>query len=158
MKVVLRDKHGENGTTRLYYLQFAHSVETLIGRFCRQRKNKNHNNNNKKKKNLQASRSRSNTCPNNEPCRVVREGLQPVCRSGPKGSNNGTNLKQNGTKSHDGRRFPLLCSHRQAPRGGEPTHQDRQHQGFQFLTLFFFSCVSIFFQVLSGSASFASPL
>lgn len=87
---------------------------------------------------MQASRSRSNTCPNNEPCRVVREGLQPVCRSGPKGSNNGTNLKQNGTKSHDGRRFPLLCSHRQAPRGGEPTHQDRQHQGFQFLTLFFF--------------------
>lgn len=45
-------------------------------------------------------------------------------------------------------------SYQQAPRRGEPTHQDRQHHGFQFFTsLVFFSCVSVFFQVLSGSAS-----
>lgn len=93
-------QHGENGTTRLqYYLQFAHSVETLTRRFCRQRRNKNHN-----KKNLQASRSRSNS-PNNKPYREVGfylgggvRVLQPVCRSGQKGSNNdGTDLKRNGT-------------------------------------------------------------
>lgn len=45
-------------------------------------------------------------------------------------------------------------SYQQAPRRGDPTHQDRQHHGFQFFTsLVFFSCVSVFFQVLSGSAS-----
>lgn len=36
-------------------------------------------------------------------------------------------------------------SYQQAPRRGDPTHQDRQHHGFQFFTsLVFFSCVSVF--------------
>lgn len=155
MKAVLRDKHGENGTTRLYYLQFAHSVETLIGRFCRQRKNKNH----KKRTTCKHPEADQTRVQITSPAGWWGRGYSQCAGLGRRGSNNGTNLKQNGTKSHDGRRFPLLCSRWQAPRGGEPTHQDRQHHGFQIFTLFFFfSCVSIFFQVLSGSASFASPL
>lgn len=60
-------------------------------------------------------------------------------------------------KSYDGEVIssPVEASSYQlVPRGGDPTHQDRQHHRFQFsASLFFFSCVSIFFQVLSGSAS-----
>lgn len=98
---------GENGTTRLqYYLQFAHSVETLTERrFCRQRKKKEKTTTKRTCKHPEADQT------DREPYRVKKRwvgGLQPVCRSEQKGSNNGTNSAEwdnEGTewKSHDGK-------------------------------------------------------
>lgn len=88
-----------------YYLQFAHSVETLTERFCRQRKKKKHN-----KENLQASRSRFNRISSLLGSRFLLEkgegggGLESVCRSGQTGGQTTVQIKSGmGQK-----RFPLL--------------------------------------------------
>lgn len=127
-----------------YYLQFAHSVETLTERFCRQRKKKKQN-----KENLQASISRFNRISSLLGSRFLLEKGGGV-RVSVQVRADGVKQRYKSKAEWDRKDF-LSCGGEllsTPPRGGDPSRHHRQHHGF-FSSCFF----SIFFQVLSGSAS-----
>lgn len=130
-----------------YYLQFAHSVETLTERFCRQRKKKKHN-----KENLQASRSRFNRISSLLGSRFllekgeggggVRVSVQVRADRGP---NNSTNQKRNGTEKISS---PVEASS-YPPHPGEATpHATTDSITDSFLVCFFLFSFKFYQEVL----------
>lgn len=132
-----------------YYLQFAHSVETLTRKISGQREGSKKKTTTKK---LATETSRRHPEADWSGVRqtltglhwkkgirasawVWAEGFQQRCNGEGEG----------GGKSHDGRRFPLIVRHQGRWTPPTHTHQDRQHHRFQFITTLLCVSVILFF-------------
>lgn len=158
MNVVLRDKRGRErerterrGCGIIYNLHI--QLRTLTKRrFCRQRKKK------------ETTTKRSCKHPEADQTDRVPYGVKKregggysQCAGLSRRGQTMVQMKRNGTMRAQNGKVTMGCDFLScAPKVTPHAHQDRQHRGFQFFTsLFggFFFYFSIFFQVLSGSAS-----